>query len=106
MGVIVDLLGEKTITQADADRYAARVASADRRPAPPMPGEGVGGPSPSSPPRSPPGCTRSPRRLGLAEARERLRPILRAPTAGRLLVWFDMEQYEVKDLTLELFRSM
>src|SRR6478735_3129202 len=26
MGVIVDLLGEKTITQPDADRYAARVA--------------------------------------------------------------------------------
>ena len=33
-------------------------------------------------------------------------PILRAATEADLLVWFDMEQFEVKDLTLALFRSL
>ena len=104
MGVIVDLLGEKTITQPDADRYAARVAGLieDLRA---TPGEGrrsIAIKPTALAPRLHPLTAE----LGLAEARERLVPILRAATAADLLVWFDMEQFEVKDLTLTLFRSL
>ena len=104
MGVIVDLLGEKTITQPDADRYAARVAGLieDLRA---TPGEGrrsIAIKPTALAPRLHPLTAEA----GLAEARERLVPILRAATAADLLVWFDMEQFEVKDLTLTLFRSL
>ena len=104
MGVIVDLLGEKTITQPDADRYAARVAGLidDLRA---TPGEGrrsIAIKPTALAPRLHPLTAEA----GLAEARERLVPILRAATAADLLVWFDMEQYDVKDLTLALFRDL
>ncbi len=105
LGVIVDLLGEKTVTQADADRYAARVATLvgalasdwgrRRRRAIAIK------PTALAPRLRPLTAT-----LGLDEARSRLEPVLREASAAGLLVWFDMEQYEVKDLTLELFRSM
>ena len=104
LGVIVDLLGEKTITQADADRYAARVAdliATLHR----MPGDGrrsIAIKPTALAPRLRPLTSE----IGLAEARDRLVPILQAAAMADLLVWFDMEQYEVKDLTLELFRSL
>ena len=101
MGVIVDLLGEKTITQPDADRYAARaVAGLIERPAAPRSGEGRRSIA-IKPTALAPRLTRSRPSAGLAEARERLRA---DPAGGdrprTLLVWFDMEHYDVKDLTL------
>ena len=104
MGVIVDLLGEKTITEPDADRYAARVAGLiDDLRATPGPGRRSIAIKPTAlAPRLHPLTAEA----GLAEARQRLEPILRAATAADLLVWFDMEQFEVKDLTLALFRSL
>ena len=106
LGVIVDLLGEKTVTQADADRYAARVAAlvaalaSDAGPGQRRRAIAIK-PTALAPRLRP--LTAS---VGLDEARGRLEPILHEATAAGLLVWFDMEQYEVKDLTLELFRSM
>jgi len=104
MGVIVDLLGEKTITQPDADRYAARVAGLidDLRATPGDGRRSIAIKPTALAPRLHPLTAES----GLAEARERLVPILRAATDADLLVWFDMEQFEVKDLTLTLFRSL
>ncbi len=104
LGVIVDLLGEKTVTQADADRYAARVARlVGALTSDPGPGRRAVAIKPTAlAPRLRP-LTAT---LGLDEARGRLEPVLHEASAAGLLVWFDMEQYEVKDLTLELFRSM
>ena len=58
MGVIVDLLGEKTITRPDADRYAAWRGGRPHRRTPTRANGEAGGPSPSSRPRWLPGCTR------------------------------------------------
>jgi proline dehydrogenase len=104
MGVIVDLLGEKTITQPDADRYAARVAGLihDLRATPGKGRRSIAIKPTALAPRLHPLTAEA----GLTEARERLVPILRAATEADLLVWFDMEQFEVKDLTLTLFRSL
>ncbi|HEX6785678.1 MAG TPA: proline dehydrogenase family protein [Acidimicrobiales bacterium] len=104
MGVIVDLLGEKTITQPDADRYAARVAGLihDLSATPGAGRRSIAIKPTALAPRLHPLTAEA----GLAEARGRLVPILRAATEADLLVWFDMEQFDVKDLTLALFRSL
>jgi proline dehydrogenase len=104
MGVIVDLLGEKTITPLDADRYATRVARLiEALGSWPRTGRRSIAIKPTAlAPRLHPLTAE----VGLAEARDRLFPILRAATAADLLLWFDMEQNEVKDLTLTLFRSL
>jgi RHH-type proline utilization regulon transcriptional repressor/proline dehydrogenase/delta 1-pyrroline-5-carboxylate dehydrogenase len=104
LGVIVDLLGEKTVTQADADRYAARVTAL-------VHALGTMDPSGSraiaiKPTALAPRLRPLTAAVGLDEARGRLELILRQASATGLLVWFDMEHYEVKDLTLELFRTM
>ncbi len=104
LGVIVDLLGEKTLTDADADRYVARLGSiaASLAPAGPHPGRRSIAIKPTAvAPRFDPLTAEA----GLAEARERLRPVLRAAADHGLLVWFDMEHHNVKDLTMALFRS-
>ena len=46
------------------------------------------------------------RRDGLARAKARLRPILKLCAEQGAMVWFDMEHYDAKDLTLELFREL
>jgi RHH-type proline utilization regulon transcriptional repressor/proline dehydrogenase/delta 1-pyrroline-5-carboxylate dehydrogenase len=115
----VDLLGEKTVTEAEADRYAARVdvllaTLLDATPhwAPddhlerddlgPLPRVNVSvKPTALAPSYSP--LTRAD---GLAQAREHLRPILRRARDGNAFVYLDMEHYDVKDLTLELFRTV
>jgi RHH-type proline utilization regulon transcriptional repressor/proline dehydrogenase/delta 1-pyrroline-5-carboxylate dehydrogenase len=111
MGVIVDLRGEKTITQPDADRYAARLAQVvatltqrvpGRDPGRPMGRRSIAIKPTALAPRLHPLTAEA----GLDEARQRLRPILRTAAEAGLLVWFDMEQSEVKDLTLALFRSL
>ena len=115
----VDLLGEKTVTSAEADRYAARVQEllrvlieASRHWAPddhlerddlgPLPRVNVSvKPTALATHYSP--LTRE---EGLASAKERLRPILRLARDNGAFVHFDAEHYDVKDLTLQLFRDL
>ena len=115
----VDLLGEKTITEADADRYAAR---ADQLLRALIDGSSAWAPDDhlerddlGSLPRA--NISIKPTALashyapltrveGLAEATARLLPLLTLAAERGAFVWFDMEHYEVKDLTLELFRSL
>jgi RHH-type proline utilization regulon transcriptional repressor/proline dehydrogenase/delta 1-pyrroline-5-carboxylate dehydrogenase len=114
----VDLLGEKTVTEGEADRYAARVAALlsalldatphwapddhlERDDLGPLPRVNVSvKPTALAPSYSP--LTRDD---GLSQAKERLRPILRQ--AGQsAFVYLDMEHYDVKDLTVQLFREV
>jgi len=115
----VDLLGEKTLTEADADRYAARVgellrtltAAAPRWPANPVLESDDLGPLPRV------NISIKPTALatryapltqadGLAGAKVRLRPLLAEAAASGAYVHFDAEHYDVKDLTLQLFREL
>src|SRR5262249_30718393 len=115
----VDLLGERTLGEREAARYAARVAAmlealieaaAGWDPEPhlePVPG----GPPPRStvpvrPTALPPPSGPLPADAGLAEARERLRPILARARAAGATVHLDMEHDEAKDLTLALVRAL
>ena len=115
----VDLLGEKTVTGHEADRYAARVDELLRI----LLAETVSwapddhlehddlGPLPRANISIKPTALASryaplTRQEGLAEARARLMPLLQRAADEGAFVWFDMEHHEVKDLTLELFRSL
>jgi RHH-type proline utilization regulon transcriptional repressor/proline dehydrogenase/delta 1-pyrroline-5-carboxylate dehydrogenase len=117
----VDLLGEKTVVASEADRYAARVHEllstlADATPSWPASPGGVLehddlGPLPRvnvsiKPTALAPHLAPLTRERGLAEAKERLRPILRLAQERGAFVYFDMEHYDVKALTLELFRDL
>jgi len=115
----VDLLGEKTVTAAEADRYAGRVvellralaAAAPKWPSDPLlEGDDLG-----TLPRT--NLSVKPTALaphlhpltaeeGVDEAKRRLRPILAAAVEHQAFVYLDMEQYDVKDLTLRLFREL
>jgi RHH-type proline utilization regulon transcriptional repressor/proline dehydrogenase/delta 1-pyrroline-5-carboxylate dehydrogenase len=115
----VDLLGEKTVTDAEADRYAARVAELLTVLLTATPGwapddhlefDDVGQiprvnvsvkPTALAPRYDPLTCEE-----GIAAAKERLRPLLRLASEGRAFVYLDMEHYDVKDLTLDLFREL
>jgi len=115
----VDLLGEKTITEVEADRYAARVGdllsalaeatsrwpSDDRLEADdlgPLARVNVSVKPTALASRYAP-LTRAD---GLARAKARLRPILRQARQLGAFVNLDAEHYEVKDLTLVLFREV
>lgn len=115
----VDLLGEKTVTAADADRYQARVLEllealgADARswPADELLERDDRGPLPRVNLSIKPtalGTHYKPlsRREGLRDAIARIRPILKRARDLGAHVQFDMEQADVKDLTLELFREL
>ena len=115
----VDLLGEKTIVAAEADRYAERVvelltalstAAADWPARPTLESDDLGvlprvnvsiKPTALSPHLAP--LTAE---VGLAEAKERLRPLLQLARSLGAFVYFDMEHYDVKALTLRLFREL
>jgi RHH-type transcriptional regulator, proline utilization regulon repressor / proline dehydrogenase / delta 1-pyrroline-5-carboxylate dehydrogenase len=115
----VDLLGEKTVQLAEADRYAAQVHEmidvlADRTaswPANPRLEADDLGPLPRvnvslkvtalAPHLVPLGAE-----VGLAEARDRLRSILRHARERGAFVHVDMEHYEVKALTRTLIREL
>ncbi len=115
----VDLLGEKTVTEAEADLYAERVGEllaalieATPRWAPddhlerddlgPLPRVNVSlKPTALSSRYSP--LTAAD---GLEQAKSRLRPILRQAQAGGAFIHFDAEHYDVKDLTLQLVREL
>ncbi|HEX9968585.1 MAG TPA: proline dehydrogenase family protein, partial [Acidimicrobiales bacterium] len=114
-----DLLGEKTVTEAEADRYAARVHELldtllDEAPrwAPddhlerddlgPLPRVNVSlKPTALASLYAP--LTRD---EGIAQAKQRLRPLLRMAAERGAFVYFDMEHYDVKDLTLQLFQEL
>ncbi|MGH9181688.1 MAG: proline dehydrogenase family protein, partial [Acidimicrobiales bacterium] len=115
----VDLLGEKTVTGAEADRYAARVADLvvtlvgatagwapdahlERDDLGPLPRANIS----IKPTALSPRFAALSRDEGLAEARERLLPILSLAATRGAFVWFDMEHYDIKDLTLALFKSL
>jgi RHH-type proline utilization regulon transcriptional repressor/proline dehydrogenase/delta 1-pyrroline-5-carboxylate dehydrogenase len=115
----VDLLGEKTITGEEGDRYAARVSEligaldeAARR----WPGDehlerDDLGPLPRVNVSVKPTALASrfgplTRADGLEQAKSRLRPILAQARDLGAFVNLDMEHYEVKDLTLQLFREL
>ena len=115
----VDLLGEKTVTEEEADRYAGRVEELlttlldrtrswapddvlefDDRGRLPRVNVSIK-PTALASLYSP--LTRDD---GLAQAKARLRPLLRLAAEREAFVYFDMEHYEVKDLTLQLFREL
>jgi RHH-type proline utilization regulon transcriptional repressor/proline dehydrogenase/delta 1-pyrroline-5-carboxylate dehydrogenase len=115
----VDLLGEKTVTEAEADGYAGRVgellhvlveATAGWAPDDLLEFDDLG-PVPRVNISLKPTALASQyapltRDEGLAQARERLRPVLKAASGGGAFINFDMEHYDVKDLTLQLFRDL
>jgi len=115
----VDLLGERTLTDADADRYAGRVAAMlealvgataswparpvlDRDPHGAVPRANVSvKPTALAPllgPRT--------REVGIAEATRRLLPLVRRARDAGATVHLDMEHDEAKDCTLDLLRAL
>ncbi|MBW3573471.1 MAG: proline dehydrogenase family protein [Actinobacteria bacterium] len=115
----VDLLGEKTLTEEEADRYAARVQEllavlGERSSAWPaverLEHDDLG-------PLARVNVSVKPTALasrlapltegeGLDQAKRRLRPILYRALASGAFVHLDAEHYDVKDLTLRLFREL
>jgi RHH-type transcriptional regulator, proline utilization regulon repressor / proline dehydrogenase / delta 1-pyrroline-5-carboxylate dehydrogenase len=118
-GFVVDLLGEKTVTEAQADRYAGRVVdlvtallqgSAAWAPDDTLERDDVG-PLPRVAVSIKPTALAthySPLTVadGLASAKARLRPILKLCAEQGAYVWFDMEHFDAKDVTLQLFRDL
>jgi RHH-type proline utilization regulon transcriptional repressor/proline dehydrogenase/delta 1-pyrroline-5-carboxylate dehydrogenase len=118
-GFVVDLLGEKTVTEAEADRYAARLADLvttlvgatamwapdddlERDDIGPLPRVAVSiKPSALATHYAPLTGTD-----GLAGAKSRLRPVLKQCAEQHAFVWFDMEHFDAKDLTLQLFTEL
>jgi RHH-type proline utilization regulon transcriptional repressor/proline dehydrogenase/delta 1-pyrroline-5-carboxylate dehydrogenase len=115
----VDLLGEKTVTEAEADRYAARVDELLRtlldNTASWAPDDTLEFDDTGRIPRV--NVSIKPTALaslygpltredGLRQAKARLRPLLKLAADRGAFVYFDMEHYDVKDLTLQLFREL
>ena len=115
----VDLLGEKTIVEDDADRYAHRAhalldaltAAAPHWPAQPVLEADDLGPLPRV------NLSIKPTALaskfapltgdeGIEQAKGRIRPMLRRAVETGAHVHFDMEHHDVKDLTLRLLREL
>jgi RHH-type proline utilization regulon transcriptional repressor/proline dehydrogenase/delta 1-pyrroline-5-carboxylate dehydrogenase len=115
----IDLLGEATITEAEADRYQAEYLALidglsrhvngwppidliDRDPRGPLPRVNASLKLSSLfsqfDPIDPDGTSRA--------VRARLRPILRAARQAHAFINFDMEQYAYKELTLRIFREI
>ena len=118
-GFTVDLLGEKTVTDEEADAYAARVdellavliAATDRWPPDDHLERDDIGPLPRVNVSIKPTALTSfhdplSRADALADAKARLRPVLRRALEGGAHVHFDMEHYDSKDVTLRLFREL
>ncbi|MGH9278252.1 MAG: proline dehydrogenase family protein, partial [Acidimicrobiales bacterium] len=115
----VDLLGEKTASQEQADRYAARVVELLRvlldgsrhwAPDDHLEFDDVGVVPRVNVSVKPTALAThySPlsREEGLTQAKARMRPILRLARDEGAFVHFDAEHYDVKDLTLQLFRDL
>jgi RHH-type proline utilization regulon transcriptional repressor/proline dehydrogenase/delta 1-pyrroline-5-carboxylate dehydrogenase len=118
-GFVVDLLGEKTVTESEADRYAARLvelvttllkATASWAPDDHLERDDLG-PLPRVSVSIKPTALAThygplTREDGMAAARARLRPILKLCADQGAFVWVDMEHFGAKDLTLQLFRDL
>src|SRR5204863_8558095 len=115
----VDLLGERTLTEAEAARYAARVdemlraliAATARWPAVPLLERDPWGPVARvnlsvKPTALSPRFAPLTEREGLAEARARLVPILRHARDTGAAIHVDMEDDQTKELTLALVRTL
>ncbi len=115
----VDVLGEHTHSEAEADRYAARLealvmalaAGSESWPVDDLlEADDLG----SVPKASvsvkvtalAPSFTMLTSEQGLAQATRRLLPVLEIASERNVSVWFDMENYEVKALTHVLFRQL
>ncbi|HEV3354565.1 MAG TPA: proline dehydrogenase family protein, partial [Acidimicrobiales bacterium] len=115
----VDLLGEKTVTDGEADAYARRVdellaalidATAAWPPDDHLERDDIG-PLPRVNVSIKPTALTSfhdplSRKDALADAKARLRPILRRARDAGAHVHFDMEHDDAKDVTLQLFRDL
>src|SRR5690606_27363857 len=115
----VDVLGEKTVVGAEADRYAARVAelittlsvaSATWAPDDHLERDDLGPLARVNVSVKPTALATHyeplSRDAGLHGAKERLRPLLRLARDHGAFVNVDMEHYDAKDLTLQLFRDL
>ena len=115
----VDVLGEKTVVGPEADRYAAKVAalitelsraSAGWAPDDHLERDDLGPLARVNVSVKPTALATHyeplSRDIGLAGARERLRPLLRLARQHGAFVNVDMEHYDAKDLTLQLFRDL
>ena len=119
LATTIDLLGETVVNDAEADVFLNRnieiLDSVSRfylkEPAPCFSDIGPDGPLPRlnlsvkvsalTPDVHPADPENS-----IAALKERLRPILRRATEVNALINFDMESYKLKDLTLQLFKSI
>jgi len=115
----VDVLGEKTVVGAEADRYAAKVAtlittladaSAGWAPDDHLERDDLGPIARVNLSVKPTALATHyeplSRDVGLAGAKDRLRPLLRLARERGAFVNVDMEHYDAKDLTLQLFRDL
>ena len=115
----IDLLGEKTVTSSQADRYAGRVhelldtlltAAPSWAPDDHLERDDLGPIARVNVSVKPTALAAHyeplTREQGIASAKARLRPLLRLARDGGGFIHFDMEHYEVKDLTLTLFREL
>lgn len=118
-GAVIDLLGEKTVAESEADIYADRIgemldalieSSKDWKPQQVLDNDDSGALPRVQISIKPTALATKYKPLtheaGLAQAKKRLRPLLRKCLDGSALIWFDMEHYDVKDMTLRLFRDL
>ena len=119
LATTIDLLGEAVVNEAEADAFLQRNLEIldsvskyfAKEPAPSFSDVGPKGPLPRlnlsvkisalTPDVHPADPENS-----IAALKQRLRPILRRATAVNALINFDMESYKLKDLTLQLFKSI
>ncbi|HET8620836.1 MAG TPA: proline dehydrogenase family protein [Acidimicrobiales bacterium] len=115
----VDVLGEKTVVGAEADRYAAKVAalvttlaeaSAAWAPDDHLERDDTGPLARVNVSVKPTALATHyeplSRDVGLAGAKDRLRSLLRLARRHHAFVNVDMEHYDAKDITLQLFRDL
>lgn len=115
----VDLLGEKTVVEAEADRYAARVHdvlgalldAAPGWPTRPVLEADDTGPLPRvnvsvKPTALAPKLAPLTGDLGVEQVKERLRPLLHLARDRGAFVNVDMEHLDVKDLAIRAFREV
>ncbi len=119
LATTIDLLGETVVSEAEADAFLQRnlevlnvvAAALAKEPTPSFSDLGPNGPLPRlnlsvkisalTPDVHPADPENS-----IAALKQRLRPILRRATEVGALINFDMESYKLKDLTLQLFKSI
>lgn len=118
VGVIIDALGEKTVTAEQADDYEARILdivthlgrAAKEWPPSARLGEDHMGPVPRVAVAIKPTALSAKyhpltAERGLAEVERRLEHVLDAAVTNGVMVWFDMEQYATKAMTQRLFAA-